>query len=103
MFEYKIIFDEFNPNYDTCRKYNKMYLNSQFCYLNDLLNTRGYVFLRDVLEAIHAPMCRKAITAGWTRDDKIIIHDIVKLSGHKHGLIVSVFVPSTDITNFFKG
>lgn len=100
MFEYKIIFDEFNPNYEKNRAYNEMFLRSQFYYLNDMLQTRGYVFLRDVLELIGAPMCRKAVTAGWIRDDKLITHDLVKLS--RHGLVVSVFVPNEDITNFFK-
>lgn len=76
--KYSRIFDSKSQNWDSNGKNNLVFLKHTETYLNDLLKVRGYVFLRDVYDALGiGPITKESIVCGW-RYDKA-----VKL-GHQH-------------------
>ena len=50
------------------REYNLMILSYYQTYFNDLLKTRGYVFLRDIYEALGFPITKERVVVGWWYD-----------------------------------
>jgi hypothetical protein len=51
--------------------YNKIFLNSQETYFNDLLKAKGYVFLNDVYKSLGIPETRFGQRMGWKYENKI--------------------------------
>ena len=65
---YSRTFDSTNSNWNDNMDMNRMYLKSQETYFNDRLKVRGYVFLRDVYEALGFPITKASINTGWFYD-----------------------------------
>lgn len=49
-------------------KYNLMRMTILEQYCNDVLRSRGYVFLRDIYEYLGIPITRESLFAGWYYD-----------------------------------
>lgn len=49
---YAVIFDEFNPNWKRDPSYNRIFLQCQQNYANDLLHARGHLYLSEVYDLL---------------------------------------------------
>lgn len=67
--EYAVYFDSSCPYYEGNDNYDMMFLRSQQNYANDVLKSRGYLTLNEVLDGLGiqgTPMLRKAgMVVGW--------------------------------------
>ena len=62
---YKQLFDEFNRNWNKDWDYNRIFLSSQQNYANDLLRSRGYVFLNEVHDMLGLERTKAGQIVGW--------------------------------------
>lgn len=60
-------FDSSNPNWDKSPNYNLMWLQGQQNMLNDLLQTRGHVFLNEVYHALGIDHTPEGAVLGWMK------------------------------------
>jgi hypothetical protein len=67
---YKHLYDEFNKNWQRERNYNVMYLSAQQVHVNNLLQTRGYVFLNEVLKSLGMKQTKAGQQVGWVKGGK---------------------------------
>ena len=89
---YGKLFHEGNPNWNRTPEYNLVFLRAQNNYVNDLLQTRGFVLLNDVYDALGFDRTKAGMVVGWLRngdgdgfvdfgiwdDDRMIdVHDFV--------------------------
>lgn len=58
-------FDESNPQWDPNPEFSMMFLRGQQNYLNDVLHTRGHVFLNEVYDALGFPHTQIGSVTGW--------------------------------------
>lgn len=71
--QYAIIWDEYLPNgqqnhnWDQNTNFNYMFLKTQESIMNDMLQSRGHVFLNEVLEAIGYPHTQAGAVVGWVK------------------------------------
>ena len=63
---YARIFDESNPNWRKDAGFNQMFLRSQQQYANDLLISRGHLFLNEVYDMLNIPRTEAGQVVGWT-------------------------------------
>ena len=63
--DYARIFDESNPNWEKDSDYNFYFLKGQQEYMNNLLRSRGYLFLNEVYEALGFPITKAGQVVGW--------------------------------------
>lgn len=61
-------FDETNPNWDKNPSFTMMWLKGQQNILNDILHTRGHVFLNEVFDALGFPHTPQGAVLGWVSD-----------------------------------
>lgn len=66
--KYARVFDSSCKDWNKDREFNVMYLKVQQNYFNDVLKTRGYVFLRDVYEYLGFPITKTSLFVGWYCD-----------------------------------
>ena len=58
-------FDSSNPNWDRNPTFSMMWLRGQQNILNDILHTRGHVFLNEVYDALGFPHTPQGAVLGW--------------------------------------
>lgn len=63
------VFDSSNPNWDKNPSFSLMWLRGQENILNDLLHTRGHVFLNEVYTALGFPHTPQGAVLGWIDGD----------------------------------
>lgn len=66
--DYAIYFDSKSRNYENNPDYNRMFLRAQQNYANDKLQTRGHLFLNEVLDDLDLPRTKAGQIVGWTKD-----------------------------------
>lgn len=66
--DYAVYFDSKSRNYETNPDYNRMFLKAQQAFANDKLQTRGYLFLNEVLDDLGLPRTPAGQIVGWTKD-----------------------------------
>ena len=68
--DYTKCFDEYNPEWKKNAEFNKMFLNAQQAYANDLLISRGYLFLNEVYEMLGFEPTTAGQVVGWLYDSE---------------------------------
>lgn len=58
-------FDSSNPNWDRNPQFSMMFLRGQQNILNDILHTRGHVFLNEAYDALGFPHTPQGAVLGW--------------------------------------
>ena len=66
--DYAVYFDSKSRNYETNPDYNRMFLKAQQAFANDKLQTRGHLFLNEVLDDLDLPPTPAGQIDGWTKD-----------------------------------
>lgn len=66
--DYAVYFDSKSRNYETNPDYNRMFLKTQQAFANDKLQTRGHLFLNEVLDDLDLPRTPAGQIVGWTKD-----------------------------------
>lgn len=66
--DYAVYFDNKSRNYETNLDYNRMFLKAQQAFANDKLQTRGHLFLNEVLDDLDLPRTPAGQIVGWTAD-----------------------------------
>lgn len=62
------VFDDRNPRFVSDDMTNRQFLSTQQNYFNDLLTSRGYVFLNDVYAALGFQTTPEGQLLGWVKD-----------------------------------
>ena len=62
---YARIIDETSSVWDPCDDITELNIHAQLQYMNDLLRTRGYLFLSDVYDALGIPRTPASQVVGW--------------------------------------
>jgi Family of unknown function (DUF6353) len=65
MSPYSRIFDEYSPHWEKDPELNKLYIQCQQNYANDLLITRGHVFLNEVYDMLGFDRSKAGAVVGW--------------------------------------
>lgn len=73
--DYARLFDELNPNWSKSAEYNLMFLRAQQQYANDLLKSRGRLFLNEAYELLGIPKSKAGQIVGWVYDPKNPVGD----------------------------
>lgn len=63
------VFDESNRNWDPNPTMSMMFLKGQQAVMNNILHTRGHLFLNEVYEALGFEQCPEGQVVGWIDDD----------------------------------
>lgn len=66
--DYAVYFASKSRNYETNPDYNRMFLKAQQAFANDKLQTRGHLFLNEVLDDLDLPRTPAGQIVGWTKD-----------------------------------
>lgn len=66
--DYAVYFDSKSRNYESNPDYNRMFLKAQQAFANDKLQTRGHLFLNEVLDDLDLPRTPAGQIVGWTKD-----------------------------------
>lgn len=61
--------------YEGAREYNLLFLRAQQQYANDLLVSRGNIFLNEVFDMLDLPRCEAGQIVGWKYDPKNPVGD----------------------------
>lgn len=72
---YARCFDESCSGWESNAEYNLMYLRRTQDYFNDLLKSRGHVFLNEVYEVLGFPHTKIGQRVGWVYDENNTIGD----------------------------
>lgn len=62
---YARFFDQLSPSWNKEPEYNLLYLRCQQNYANDLLKSRGHVFLNEVYQMLGIPHSKPGAVVGW--------------------------------------
>lgn len=89
--EVRKTFNSENQNWNPNPEFNDMFLRAQQAYCNDLLNSRGHLFLNEVYDLIGLPRTRWGVILGWT-EGSVVDFSIDK--SQESGSISLVFNPA---------
>lgn len=64
---YARFFDEYSPKWQKEPGYNQMFLSATQNWMNDLLNSRGHVFLNEVYDALGLERSKEGAVVGWVK------------------------------------
>lgn len=67
---YAVFFDEFSPNWEKDPELNRLFIQCQQTYANNLLRSRGHVFLNEIYDMLGVDRTRAGAVVGW-----VIGHD----------------------------
>jgi hypothetical protein len=62
---YARFFDETNVNWERTAEYNYLFLRAKQAYANDVLRSRGHLFLNEVYEQLGIPHSREGAVVAW--------------------------------------
>ena len=65
--DYAVYFDGKSRNYETNLDYDRMFLKAQQAFANDKLQSRGHLFLNEVLDDLDLPRTPAGQIVGWTK------------------------------------
>lgn len=65
--EYARFFDNSSSQFRQNYEYNVFFLQSQQNYANDMLNSRGHVFLNEIYDALGIPRSKAGAVVGWVK------------------------------------
>lgn len=68
---YSRFFDEYSTQWNKNPEYNRMFLHTQESYANDLLRTRGHLFLNEVYDMLGLARTQFGQTVGWYWDPSV--------------------------------
>lgn len=68
--EYSRVYDDGCIGWDKIPEYNFLFLKKQQDYFNDLLQTRGHVFLNEVYDSLGFNRTKAGNVVGWIYDEK---------------------------------
>ena len=68
--EYARFFDETSTSYEKDAEYNLMFLRRQQDYANELLRSKGHLFLNEVYDMLGIPRTKAGQIVGWIYDEK---------------------------------
>ena len=76
--QYAIFFDTDSPQWRTDMTYNEFFLKAQQNYANQLLQTRGHVFLNEIYDGLGVERSKEGAVVGWVKDhgDNFVDFDI---------------------------
>ena len=91
---YGVIFDEDNHNWSADEDLSMLHLRCQEQYANDILQTRGHIFLNEVYKMLGFPHTPAGAVTGWVKgngDDFVSfnIHDGIFEGEDKNGRTVT--------------
>jgi hypothetical protein len=66
---YAMFFDESNPNWEKVPEYNLHFLRAKQAYFNDMLRSRGHLFLNEVYDDLGLPHTQAGAVVGWVLND----------------------------------
>lgn len=66
--QYARFFDEGSINWSKTPEYNLTFLKCQQNYANDLLRTRGHIFLNEVYDLLGIPRSQAGAVVGWVKE-----------------------------------
>ena len=73
--DYSRFFDESSPFWEKDAEYNLMFLKCQQNYANEILKTKGHLFLNEVYDMLGIPRTQAGQIVGWIYDEKNPIGD----------------------------
>jgi hypothetical protein len=65
--QYARFFDESSINWTKTAEYNMMFLTTQQNFANDLLHSRGHIFLNEVYDMLGIPRSQAGAVVGWVK------------------------------------
>ncbi len=68
--DYARFFDELCPDYEKDAEFNLMYLRKQQEWANEVLRSRGHLFLNEVYDSLGIPRSKAGNIVGWIYDEK---------------------------------
>ena len=71
---YSRLFDQSNPNWEKSMDANKMWLDMQMSYANDLLKARGFLTLNEVYELLGFKPTKAGMVVGWKYDNSFTLY-----------------------------
>lgn len=66
---YAMFFDELNPNWEKIPEYNLHFLRAKQAYFNNMLRSRGHLFLNEVYDDLGLPHTQQGAVVGWVLSD----------------------------------
>lgn len=73
--EYARFFDDGNVGWEDNSEFNLMYLRKQQDFMNDLLRSKGHVFLNEVYDRLGIPRTKAGQAVGWVYNEKNPVGD----------------------------
>jgi len=68
--EYARFFEDTNPNWEGSNEYNMYFLKAQQKYANDILQSKGHLFLNEVYDMLGLERTKAGQVVGWVYDEK---------------------------------